>query len=212
MDDRGMTFVKVYRKSLQNELFLEIPYDRWHAFMFLLLEARRFPSVIVLKGKPIKLDVGQLIYGEDTLARKWGWSRGKVRRFLELLENLEMIKKNGTPYGTLITIENYTSYQCEESAGSTPDRTSDGTPDGTQKKKDKERINNTFSPPTAKEVKEYCEARNNGIDPEEFVAFYESKGWFIGKNKMKSWKSAVITWEKQRKKESPERKRYDFKP
>ena len=30
-----------------------------------------------------------------------------------------------------------------------------------------------------------------------FVAFYESKGWLVGKSKMKSWKSAIVTWEKR---------------
>lgn len=55
-----------------------------------------------------------------------------------------------------------------------------------------------FVPPTVEEVRSYCAERNNGIDAEAFVAFYESKGWMIGKNKMKSWKSAVITWEKGR--------------
>jgi hypothetical protein len=53
-----------------------------------------------------------------------------------------------------------------------------------------------FIPPTIEEVKAYCDERHNNIDPEYFVAFYESKGWMVGKNKMKSWKSAVITWEK----------------
>jgi hypothetical protein len=55
-----------------------------------------------------------------------------------------------------------------------------------------------FKPPTVEEVRAYCLERKNGIDPERFIAFYESKGWMIGKNKMKSWKSAVITWEKSR--------------
>jgi hypothetical protein len=45
-------------------------------------------------------------------------------------------------------------------------------------------------------VKEYCRERNNGIDAEAFIDFYESKGWFIGKNKMKDWKAAVRTWER----------------
>lgn len=56
-----------------------------------------------------------------------------------------------------------------------------------------------FKPPTVDEVKAYCKERNNGIDAEAFVMFYESKGWKIGKNKMKNWKAAVITWEKNRK-------------
>lgn len=57
-----------------------------------------------------------------------------------------------------------------------------------------------FVPPTVEEVRAYCKERRNDVDPEKFVAFYESKGWMIGKNKMKSWKSAVITWESRGKK------------
>lgn len=53
-----------------------------------------------------------------------------------------------------------------------------------------------FTPPTVEEVKAYCRERNNNVDAEKFVAFYESKGWMIGKNKMKNWKMAVVTWEK----------------
>jgi len=54
-----------------------------------------------------------------------------------------------------------------------------------------------FIPPTVEEVADYCRQRNNGIDAEAFVAFYESKGWMVGNNKMKRWQSAVITWEKR---------------
>lgn len=56
-----------------------------------------------------------------------------------------------------------------------------------------------FKPPTVDEVKAYCEERLNGIDAEEFVDFYESKGWMVGKNKMKDWKAAVRTWERSKK-------------
>lgn len=61
-----------------------------------------------------------------------------------------------------------------------------------------------FVPPTVEEVRAYCEERHNDIDPEKFVAFYTAKGWMIGKNKMKSWKSAVITWEGRGKKVEPQ--------
>lgn len=52
-----------------------------------------------------------------------------------------------------------------------------------------------FSPPTVEEVRAYCTERGNSVDPEAFVDFYASKGWMIGKNKMKDWKAAVRTWE-----------------
>lgn len=52
-----------------------------------------------------------------------------------------------------------------------------------------------FTPPTLEEVKAYCDERKNSVDPDTFINFYESKGWFVGKNKMKDWKAAVRTWE-----------------
>ena len=55
-----------------------------------------------------------------------------------------------------------------------------------------------FTPPSVDDVKVYCQERNNKIDPQSFIDFYESKGWMIGKNKMKDWKAAVRTWEKRR--------------
>ena len=58
-----------------------------------------------------------------------------------------------------------------------------------------------FKPPTLEEVSNYCIERKNDIDPERFIDFYESKGWMVGKNKMKDWKAAIRSWEKRDKKE-----------
>lgn len=54
-----------------------------------------------------------------------------------------------------------------------------------------------FCPPTVDEVKAYCLAKHYTIDAENFCDFYESKGWFVGKNKMKSWQAAVRTWQRR---------------
>ena len=54
-----------------------------------------------------------------------------------------------------------------------------------------------FKKPTLDEVKNYCIFRNNNIDAEGFISFYESKDWMIGKNKMKNWEQAIVTWEKR---------------
>lgn len=53
-----------------------------------------------------------------------------------------------------------------------------------------------FHPPTVEEVKAYCKERKNKIDPEKFVAYYESNGWCVGKSKMKDWQASVRFWEK----------------
>ena len=56
-----------------------------------------------------------------------------------------------------------------------------------------------FTPPTLQDVKAYCIERKNDVDPERFIDFYESKGWMVGKNKMKDWKAAVRNWERKEK-------------
>lgn len=54
-----------------------------------------------------------------------------------------------------------------------------------------------FKVPTVEEVREYCQYRRNAVNPDEFHAFYESKGWLVGKTKMKDWKAAVRYWEQK---------------
>ena len=56
-----------------------------------------------------------------------------------------------------------------------------------------------FKKPLIFEIKEYCLERNNNIDAESFYDFYESKNWFVGKNKMKDWKACIRTWERRNK-------------
>lgn len=69
--------------------------------------------------------------------------------------------------------------------------------------KDKEEKRKRFTPPTLTDVKQYCEERNNHVDAERFIDFYESKGWVVGKSKMKDWKAAVRTWEKNSTPQKP---------
>lgn len=59
-----------------------------------------------------------------------------------------------------------------------------------------------FIPPKVEEVAEYCRQRNNNVDPENFVAFYSAKNWYIGSNRMVNWRMAVITWEKRNRQEA----------
>ena len=54
-----------------------------------------------------------------------------------------------------------------------------------------------FKKPTLEEIRDHCKARNNNVDPEAFLAHYESNGWMVGRTRMKNWKAAIITWERQ---------------
>jgi hypothetical protein len=72
------------------------------------------------------------------------------------------------------------------------DSKSDSDSDSKNKKDSK---NKNFTPPTLQEVKNYCQERNNSVNPEKWISHYQSNGWKVGKNSMKDWKAAVRTWE-----------------
>ena len=69
--------------------------------------------------------------------------------------------------------------------------------------KDNKEKSRNFVAPALLEVKSYCEERKNNVDAEQFINFYEAKGWLIGKTKMKDWRAAVRTWENRETKQKP---------
>lgn len=60
----------------------------------------------------------------------------------------------------------------------------------------KNNIRANFKKPTVEEIQAYCLERKNTVNAELFFDHYESKGWMIGRYKMKDWKAAVRTWER----------------
>ena len=64
---------------------------------------------------------------------------------------------------------------------------------------------NNFTKPTIDEIESYCKERNNNVNANRFYDFYESKGWMVGRNKMKDWKACVRTWEARQKKDKPQK-------
>ena len=183
------------------------PFDKRSAWIDLLLTANHSDKKIHFNGEIITVERGQILTSIRKLSAKWKWSYDKVMRFLRLIESDGMIHKDSDNFRTLITIENYEVYQDLPNADRTPisERASEQTSERTSERSSdkKESITNVipkkkFTPPTVSEVEEYCQERQNRIDAQSFVDFYESKGWMVGKNKMKDWKAAIRTWERQR--------------
>lgn len=63
---------------------------------------------------------------------------------------------------------------------------------------DIEKRNNRFIPPTVKEVEDYCNERQNGIDAQSFIDYYEANGWKqgAGRKPIVDWRACVRTWER----------------
>lgn len=59
----------------------------------------------------------------------------------------------------------------------------------------KKEVKKRFVPPTLAELQEYVLEKGYHFSAEAFHAFYNSKGWLVGKSPMRSWKSACVTWE-----------------
>lgn len=53
-----------------------------------------------------------------------------------------------------------------------------------------------FKKPTIQELQSKIIEKKYNVDAERFYNHYESNGWKVGKNKMKSWVSALANWNK----------------
>lgn len=91
---------------------------------------------------------------------------------------------------------------CKQTVANLPDNVNDNDNVNDIKKKDtKVSKEKSFIPPTVENVREYCQEGGYRVDAECFVDFYASKGWLVGKTKMKDWKAAVRNWARNNRNE-----------
>lgn len=205
-------WISIHRELQDNWLWKDKPFSFGQAWIDLLLLANHEDTKIPYKGEIIVCEKGTVNRSISSLANRWGWSRDKARRFLTLLVDDEMCVVKATTNRTTITIVNYSKFQDMVATNNATNnatnrqrvmqRADTNNNDNNENNKEivtKVTTKKVFEKPTVEEVRAYCRERNNGINADSFVDFYESKGWLIGKNKMKDWKAAVRTWERSRK-------------
>lgn len=123
-------WIRLHRQIMETPEWLAEPFTRGQAWVDLLLLANHETGFIRKRGILIAVDRGQVGYSEESLAERWQWSRGKVRRFLVELARLSRISHKisektipkKTSVSSLINIINYDRYQMN----STEDDTEDG--------------------------------------------------------------------------------------
>ncbi len=153
-------------------------------------------------GKMLTIKRGQLVFGLNAASARLNISVRRLRKYLDWFETDDMIDKQVTNKFSIISITNYAQYQ---DTGKQPSSKSQATAKQTSTTIQVTSNKEQSIPPTVEEVRAYCDSRSNGIDPEMFIAFYEARGWKIGKDRMKSWKACVVTWEKRRQEQTPTR-------
>ncbi len=118
MTDSSGGWIKLYRRIHNNPMWQERPFDRARAWVDLILLANHKDGYLRKRGIKIDVKRGQVGWSERALAERWGWSRGKVARFLHELKIEQQIEQQNGPQNinvtSLITITNYDRYQSDE--------------------------------------------------------------------------------------------------
>jgi DNA replication protein DnaD len=99
--------------EIQNSwLWQDRPFAKGQAWIDLLLMADS--DSIFFRGKIYNCSPGELITSEQELGKRWGWSRTKIRSFLQVLSQDSMIKLEVSRSKTSITISNYPEQTIEK--------------------------------------------------------------------------------------------------
>lgn len=127
-------WIKWYRKADHNEVLKDERFDKYHAFLYLVERANIEPTDIPFGSGTMHLERGQFHTSIKKLARTWGWSEGKVRRFLGALTGAQMVYISSSTNGSTITIENYSKYQNVRRTNGSTNGSTNGRTDGRQRK------------------------------------------------------------------------------
>ena len=214
-------FIVIHREILDWEWYSDMKTKL--LFFHLLLTANHKEKK--WQGKTI--GKGELITSIAHLAAETGLSEREVRTALNHLKSTGEITMQSTNRYTLINVVNWGKYQdYDTDSDKQNDTQADNQPTISRQTTDKQattteqrnketkeqyiesRAKSTrFVPPTVQEVAEYIAEKNYVVNAQRFVDFYESKNWFVGKNKMKDWKAAVRSWQSREKDSSDFRSR-----
>jgi len=111
-------WIRLHRKIMADPMWLAEPFTRAQAWVDLLILANHTDGYIRKRGIRIDLKRGDVGWSQLELAKRWRWSRGKVKRFLSELcsgNDPKMIQQNEhqnikiTSHYSIINYERYQS-------------------------------------------------------------------------------------------------------
>lgn len=171
-------------------------------------------AVIFKRGIPVTLKPGQVGWSEESLAERWKWSRGRVRRFLKWLEqnSVQQIERQSDNVTTVISLTNWQKYQGDSTTDGTPNGTADGHQTDTKRyrKKKVKKVKNDIppleSPPkithmdcvqlTEEEYQKLVQKMNGTQSVQEYIERLNDYIMSTGK-KYKSHYHTILTWRRK---------------
>ena len=212
-------FLRISRNIVDWDWYTDA--NTFRVFMHLLFTANYKDN----NYKGVEVKRGQVVTSRMEIAKALRMSEQNVRTSLSHLKSTSEITSKSTNKLTIITICKYDSWQdfTSESNQQTNHELTDNLTinqptieeesnknnnNNNNKEKEDTKVSpkkksSRFIKPTVEEVDAFVKKNGYHIDAENFVNYYESKGWVVGKAPMKDWEAACRTWEKKWKENHP---------
>jgi hypothetical protein len=207
-------YVRLFRSIRKHWIWDDAEKLKW--WLDILLECNHADKKSLIGGVLIECKRGQSINSLQTWGKRWRTDKSAVRRFFKLLEGDGMIRTENVSKTTRLTVCNYGTYNDVRNDDETQTKRRRNADDTKQECKElKEDIKgaaappkkSAFVPPTVDDVKKYVDELtkahyNSDKVAQNFMDFYQGKGWMVGKTKMSDWKATVrncLQWEKNQK-------------
>ena len=108
--DKG--YIKLYRDIRDHWIWQDSEYVK--AWIDLIMMMNHTDTQILFNKQLITVKRGSRVTSIRKLGKRWGWSRDRVKRFLDLLEDDGMIATVRDTQKTLVTVEKYGFYQAQD--------------------------------------------------------------------------------------------------
>lgn len=185
-----------------------------HTFIHCLFKANHKQN----KWQGALIERGQFITSVENMANDINCSIQQMRTILKKLKSTNEITIKTTTKYSIISITNYEQYQDsnkQDNKQITNEQqtnnkqitnkqqqttiTTTKQPNNENKREGKKR----FASPSLQDIQDCINEKNYCIDADIFYNHYESNGWKVGNNSMKSWKAALANWNSREDKKKP---------
>lgn len=202
MSDKG--WIKSHRSIITSSVW-DLSHAAYRVASYLIHVANRKPAT----WGGMDLDAGDCIRSYRTISEDCRVAKSHAQKIIKRLQQIGFIRvRQGVRGQQIITICNWGRYQSSEDEEGTGPGTLIGTQVGTlvgteqegrEVKKEKNKSKRvSFTPPKLADLDAYAVEKGwPHFDSHAFLDHYESNGWRVGKNPMKSWQAAASGWHRR---------------
>lgn len=111
-------WIKLHRDIAESFLYEDKPFNMLAAWEDMLILTNHKDVKTLSRKKILVVKKGTFVTSLTILGERWGWSKNRVKRFLDLIESEKMITRTSNIKGTIIEIVNWDKYQNDDTAQS----------------------------------------------------------------------------------------------